>query len=863
VSAPLDPSGGFPATIPRQSRADRNRDPIGFWALRSLAIARSQAASGAVWTDYNLHDPGVTTLEAFSFALTELGFRAGFPVADQLCGPGGEIHYQRQGLFEPAEILTARALTALDYRKVVLDAIMDVSEVRVAPPQGDGLFRLQLLLAHDDPATRRGVRPETRKGREEAPLRALAVCRRERTLGEDFDEAVGAIDVAEIDLVLSARISGGRDPEDIVADIFDRCADAIAPPAPVVTLEDLRAKGRRLDEIFEGPAVRHGFIELPPQDPPAIAGRTLSDRLDALVAEVRSRILRVAGVADVSRLELRPRDAEQAADKTAMPRLLAPWPGEYGRREASAPDAPPPLGAADLSLITLTRTSPALRGATIPGPPTDAAFDPEEVASRFEDLRAGHRRARQSARSSGEKVVLPSGVWRDRQAFYSIAHHFPPLYRLTEAPPGLPDDDRRGFRTYLAILDQALSALSGQIDHLRNLFVAQERPWRSYWPSLLDEASVPGITALYDKPVAEIEAEVFGGLAGQVDRRNRLLDYLLSLYGETYDQTHIAQFLSHLDSVETSAFLLGLKTRFLENVTSLGRDRAGGADYSSATWHCGYQNRLAYLVGFEAPEIRSLTEHLRLDRATPGFDLLEGSQAASGEDSEPDQAAGSGPHPSSGRADDARALEWREGEGPGLTNDHARQALDGRHILPLAFLAGAADRRSYLWRASGEAGELLIVNDHRETWRLGQFRNQADAARLAAWVRRRALHCARASEGMHVVEPILLRWRARKEDLTQLAFRATLVLPNWTSRTGRQEFQDFVAELASQEAPAHTMVRCLWLGPVEMLAFERDYDAWLGTLHGYCQEDGAVSASELDSAAGPVRRAIGLEGADA
>ena len=46
--------------------------------LLSLGIKSIQKYSGEQWTDFNLHDPGVTILECLCFALTDLSYRTGF-----------------------------------------------------------------------------------------------------------------------------------------------------------------------------------------------------------------------------------------------------------------------------------------------------------------------------------------------------------------------------------------------------------------------------------------------------------------------------------------------------------------------------------------------------------------------------------------------------------------------------------------------------------------------------------------------------------------------------------------------------------------------------------------------------------------
>jgi len=152
MSAPGAPGALPPSSIARVGPAARLADDVAFASLREFAIDRAQQASGEVWTDYNLHDPGVTILEAVCFAMTDLVYRADFAVADHLCGPGGAIDFDRQALFAPEVIFPCRATTALDYRRVLLDAGrtpvgLSFDDVRFLPCDGasNGLHHLGLL----------------------------------------------------------------------------------------------------------------------------------------------------------------------------------------------------------------------------------------------------------------------------------------------------------------------------------------------------------------------------------------------------------------------------------------------------------------------------------------------------------------------------------------------------------------------------------------------------------------------------------------------------------------------------------------------------------------------------------------------
>jgi hypothetical protein len=50
-----------------------------FYELRRRGIGFVQKAGSDQWTDYNVHDPGITILEALSYAITDLGYRLAPP----------------------------------------------------------------------------------------------------------------------------------------------------------------------------------------------------------------------------------------------------------------------------------------------------------------------------------------------------------------------------------------------------------------------------------------------------------------------------------------------------------------------------------------------------------------------------------------------------------------------------------------------------------------------------------------------------------------------------------------------------------------------------------------------------------------
>ena len=69
--------------------------------LREEGLKYIQQLSGKLWTDHNLHDPGITILEVLCYALMDLGYRTGFPMNDMVREEDGTI---TPNSFHPANI---------------------------------------------------------------------------------------------------------------------------------------------------------------------------------------------------------------------------------------------------------------------------------------------------------------------------------------------------------------------------------------------------------------------------------------------------------------------------------------------------------------------------------------------------------------------------------------------------------------------------------------------------------------------------------------------------------------------------------------------------------------------------------------
>ena len=94
---------------------------LDFGRLREAGIAHLQELAGKIWTDYNTHDPGVTTLEALCYAITDISYRCNFNIEDILASDPSNRIGNSQDFFEAHQILPNQPLTIFDFRKILID----------------------------------------------------------------------------------------------------------------------------------------------------------------------------------------------------------------------------------------------------------------------------------------------------------------------------------------------------------------------------------------------------------------------------------------------------------------------------------------------------------------------------------------------------------------------------------------------------------------------------------------------------------------------------------------------------------------------------------------------------------------------
>ncbi|MEX8518883.1 MAG: hypothetical protein AB3X44_10245 [Leptothrix sp. (in: b-proteobacteria)] len=615
---------------------------------------------------------------------------------------------------------------------------------------------------------------------------------------------------------------------ELLAEVYHRAAIYIDGGTRLLNRRALRKQGLSLDQIYDGPAVERGFL------PSGAAAALPQERL--YVSDLL-RFLRhtVPGIEAIDRLQLLtglPEDQER----------VLKWRSDVQALCLRLP------GASEQAVQLLRRGQPV-------------AINAEELRLRVKTLQSADRARRQRDRATllaEQSADLPQGDYRPAGPYRSVQHEFPPVYGL--GVNGIPDSAGaqrqarvRQLQAYLMLFDQVIANSRAQTSHLHELFSVDGGHHKTYWWELLDEMRVPGATDLtgidFTRDVQnrlEFEREVLEPLDQGTERRHHLLDHLLALHGERLMQNAMRQYATHLTAGELDQLLLDNKTAYLRDIVPLLRYRARGYDYGCPLWKhrhrdnfSGLARRACLLLGLRHDRARSLTTLLKRQ----GLLLSYGSVATLKRlESKDVQAA------------EPALLQIPSSDLPRRRELLTRLGLWRGATLPAPLLrAGAAhDGYCLLSRPGGPAGTTLVLREAPNGpswWALHTFEgrtHRADAIAAASALRDSLCQLNDACEGLHLVEHVLLRPLAPKQDsqvaarlegLRQAGFfdlRLTAVFPDWTVRTAQKGFRRLAKETLHINCPAHLDLDIVWMGPGQMRGFEADYKAWMVARQELC-----------------------------
>lgn len=865
-------------TIPKEISTEYGKD---YAFLRAEGLSHIEKLASKLWTDYNVHDPGVTILEMLCYAITDLGFRTAQPVEDILARPQDNLQHMHQQFLSAIKALPSCPVSANDYRQLVVrvDGVRNAwvlaserwvvakfnqikqegvpelhykSPVEVVNPKKALQFKLQglnnILIDFDESK----LLTEEDKQKEEAAQKALVsakkkaiikrvteVYSRYRNLCEDIDSVAevpkeGVVICGDIDILPNA------DPEQVWAQIVFNIDQYLSPDIPFYSLQEMLEMGKKTDEIFQGPAFdfNDDYQYRSPGNPFLKKGFIRNE--DLIGSELRKGVR----LSDIIRIVMQTEGVKLVKEIAFGLCGCDEKDGDKVRKAVTGDKwnlciAPghKPVFCLDNSVLNMWKDFMPIE------------LKMAEANARLNELRE-KRNAEMQAKVT-EDLKMPEGTFRDAGNYSTFQNDFPETYGIGQS--GLPDSATKArksqskqLKAYLLFFEQVLANYFAQLSNVSVLFSADNSIAKTYFANTVkgikDENEIFDGILNWSDTVDLIHKNT--GLDNYVARKNKFLDHLLSRFAEHFNEY---VFLMHrLYSADAERAVIRHKVNFLKDYHNMSTCRGAGFDYYNPKAADdqlvnvpGMEKRISRLLGFNNY------------RRTPLADL-----------DYKVEKTGTVNMPVNGIPTDVPQYGWSIRMNGNTIFESVNKTFlkraDAFEEMGLASLLGA-EREYYKLELSPDktkvsisllnakfqslAGHPLQYNVLPGELESGKYSLAEKAIEDMA----NYLLNDFKLEGMYVVEHILLRPDfnvpkakthlfmpvciesngAHCRPLDPYSFRVTVVLPGYSMRLRNKHFRRFAERLIRMETPAHVLPRICFVNEEYMGKFEKAHKKWI------------------------------------
>ncbi|MEJ2595992.1 MAG: hypothetical protein P8100_12905, partial [bacterium] len=371
-----------------------------------------------------------------------------------------------------------------------------------------------------------------------------------------------------------------------------------------------------VDKIFEGPLLKHGFID---DEELELAKR----RKVIHVSDLIRIIMDIEGVIAVKSIQIanRPQDNVDGIESKSVK-----WCLELAMEHNYVPR----LNIDDSKVTYFKDQLPFLA-------------DREEVQTLIDEMEAADRP--QKIRYPVMDIPIPAGEFKEIEQYTSVQEEFPLFFGIgVEGIPGLSSlegaerqqrlSEVYQLKEYLLFFDQLLANYLSQLAHVKELFsmngerdeFGQYLIDRTYFTQPLFDI-IPNSDPLYvDKGGHTVALQqLTEDKALYEKRRNKFLDHLLGRFAETFADYAMLSY--KMSGKKAAADLIEDKLRFLDKYPELSSRRGLGMNYFDPCeiWHSdnvsGLEKRVSLLSGIQerlAGELRFSDNFVIVAPATSG-----------------------------------------------------------------------------------------------------------------------------------------------------------------------------------------------------------------------------------------------------
>lgn len=588
---------------------------VDFKKLLDEGISIVQQMAGERWTDYNIHDPGVTILEQLCYALTELGYRANFDFEDLLASQFNKDHTS-DTYFSAARILPSSPITINDFRKILIDRVQGLRNIWILPLNMSGTSSLVkgMYIAFAESS------PELITCKDETERIEKDIWNeisKYSNLAEAFEQVVI---LERIPMFVKAKIdiTYEADVDMVHAQVLFNLSRSMTRPLQFKKLETLLESGKNVNEIFDGPRLHHGFVE----DKDLVKKITIINSTTFITP-----IKNVAGISHIHELWVYSENIENEPSQTTPP-------------EADMVNA----GAVSLDKIPVFANpwdgKPMIRYYKNK---TEIKPNVQKVKKIWDQLVEMARVTHNYSQSSYYDLPVPKGESLSIGSYYSFQNHFPAIYGL--GPMGLPPvlrDQKKiavlQLKGYLMLFDQIMANYFAQLEHFSDLFSLDPSVSQTYFAGTID--ALEGIKNMvfrvkntlpenrFAEEVQAIAQEALHTIDQFYERRNHFLDHLLARFGERIADYGLSDFNIYYSEEEHQKKLVNIKIQWLSTIVKLSKNKARSFNYSHDYWHqaniSAMECKIRILLGLDTTSKRLVSQAYELWRyfQTPGqFDF--------------------------------------------------------------------------------------------------------------------------------------------------------------------------------------------------------------------------------------------------
>ena len=577
---------------------------MNFALLRQEGIKYIERLAGKLWTDYNTHDPGITILEQLCYAITDLSYRLDFEMKDLLAPSPGE---KSQQFFTAREILIVNPVTINDYRKLLIDidgvknAWLEPIKNSQPPIYYDSIPHTLTFQASESTQSvnlnglYRVLIEKDKNVSDEANLieKVKSKLNRHRNLCEDF-ASVEILPTEEISIKAEMEVEEGFDVDELMAKIYFGLDHFIAPHLQFFTLKELREKGKTTEDIFDGFALEHGFL-----DDEQLNTFIKKDELHT--SDLIQIILDIPGIKTVRSISISSSKSSQSEE----------W------ALALEPNLTPKLK--DISYLT---GNISFYKGQIP-----CNLNLDKAQKNLESLQ--QKNIRSSSTTQTKDIPIPVGQYRELSDYESIQNDFPANYGIGEL--GLPASaspkrkaQAKQLQAYLMFFDQLLANYFAQLEHTKDLFSFQTKKKTTYF---YQELSHFPSAAEVLTPDTNSPTDQWNDI--DLERRNRFLDYLMAQFCEKFTDYSLLLYdlIPIKEPIADKLNNINNKVTFLQNYPQISTERGKAFNYtdSSQVWDTenvsGLKQRICSLLGI--PFNRKTLALSNESDETEGFHLVE------------------------------------------------------------------------------------------------------------------------------------------------------------------------------------------------------------------------------------------------